>query len=181
MGDWFTDRGTPMHDANRRDETEQDRTPRPTRPRRRLAAIYLAHGWPVSRAAKRLGMGRTQLHEWLRDPHFRADLDERAEEVAEAMGRELNRARLAAIRALRSIAMDRSQAASERVKAARALLDSDPLVRDFDPSGYVPGWRGFDPAKCTDPALLERYMEDARNHLGTRPDEGPGPAGPSPD
>lgn len=41
-----------------------------------LAIPILIEEPSISRAAERIGLGRTQIHEWLKDPHFKAELEE---------------------------------------------------------------------------------------------------------
>ena len=90
--------------------------------RRQLAALpHVALSGSISEGARRAGVSRAAVHRWLNNPHFRREIDNLRNEVAELARTRIQDMTAAALQVIEDSLHDERQSA--RFRAAVTVLD----------------------------------------------------------
>lgn len=101
---------------------EESRKSYNKRNRARAIELLLA-GTSVKTTAELIGVNRTTVHEWLKRPDFKAEMDRRTKAVMERSNHILQSAAVDVSAALVSIALNGEMDASDRIRAISKILE----------------------------------------------------------
>ncbi len=104
--------------------TEDDFPPHPTlSPLQQKAAYLLALGWSYRRIASEIGVSKSTICDWSKDPEFSGQIGTVSSEAARRFQAVNLRATIKAIRDLHCIAFNRSTKTSDRLAALKLIID----------------------------------------------------------